>query len=167
MTAPFAAAEELNQHLRYELPPDVAALALTGASGAVRSYCGWNLSRESTTLIGEGNGGAILTLPTLHLVSIEEVRIDGDDVDLAGVVVTRRGQLRRKLLWPLDSTVEVDCVHGYDETSDVVRLVTLTLAARIVNNPENAKTAAVGSVTRTYDASMSALDMRLLDPFRL
>lgn len=167
MSAPFAGADELNHHLQYTVDPDVAALALAGASGSVRAYCGWNLSRESTTLTGEGGGGSLLTLPTLYLVSVDAARVNGAVIDLADVVVSRRGQLRRTSLWPMDSTVDVDCVHGYDETPDVVRLVTLTLAARIVNNPENAKAATVGTVTRTYDASMSALDMRLLDPFRL
>ena len=170
MAAPLASAVELKNHLQQTVPPDVSALALAGASGAVRSYCGWDLLRETRTFVVEGDGSVILTLPTLHLVTINAIRVGGLTVDPAGIpqpIPHERGQLVWATSWPVGSLVEIDAVHGYETAPDVVKLVTLTLAARIVTNPDDAKSASVGSVSRTYDTTMTALDMRLLDPYRL
>lgn len=167
MATSFADADELTAHLQHAVPPDVSASALAGASGVIRSYCKWGLSREDTTLLAEGAGGVLLDLPTLHLVTVTAIRINGIAADVDGVIVTRRGQLVRATYWPVDAQVEVDCTHGYDPIPDVVKLLTLTLAARIISNPEGAKSASVGSVSRSFDASLSHLDMRLLDPYRL
>lgn len=167
MAGPFADAAELDVLLQYAAPPTASELALAGASGAVRSYCGWVLSRESAVLTAEGAGGVLLDLPTLHLVSVDSILVNGEAVDLDTVIVTRRGQLVRPAYWPNDAKVEVDCVHGYDPIPDVVKLVTLTLAARILTNPEGAKSASVGSVSRSFDTRLSQLDMRLVDPYRL
>ncbi len=170
MAAPLASAAELDLHMQRAVPPDVSALVLAGASGAVRSHCGWDLSRETRTFTVDGAGGVVLTLPTLHLVSVSAVRIDGLPLNLAVPpmpIVHPRGQLIWAGSWPANAVIEVDAVHGYDEIPDVIRLVTLTIAARIVNNPDSVRTASVGSVTRTYDPKMTALDVRLLDPYRL
>lgn len=170
MAALLASAADLNLHLQQTVAPDVAALALAGASGAVRSHCGWDLSRETRTFTVEGDGSVLLTLPTMHLVSVSAIRIGGLTVDpdsLPQPVIHPRGQLYWSLLWPAGSVVEVDAVHGYLPVPDVVRLVALTLATRIVNNPDNVKSASVGTVSRTYDPRMTALDIRLLDPYRL
>jgi hypothetical protein len=170
VAALLADAQELDTHLQLSVPGDVAALALAGASGAVRSYCGWGLLRENATFTVPGSGSVVLSLPTLHLRSVGAVRIDGLTVspgDLAGIVAHPQGQLIWAASWPYNSVVEVDCDHGYDETPDVVRLVVLTLATRLINNPDNVKSASVGTVTRTYDAALTQMDIRLLDPYRL
>lgn len=168
--AALATPLELASHLQIErLDLATANLALAGASGAVRSYCGWTVLRATETLTVDGEGSRVLTLPTLHLASVDEVRIDGLALDPDGAqpTVHPRGQLIWANTWPALSKIEVDCEHGFEATPDVVRLVTLTLAARIFNNPDHVKTASVGTVTRTYDANLTALDMRLLDPYRL
>lgn len=170
MAAPLASAAELDLHLQQTVPPAASALALAGASGAVRSYCGWDLLRESRTFTVEGDGSVILSLPTLYLISVDEIRIGGLVVDPTSTpqpIVHQRGQLVWASFWPTGAVIEVDAVHGYVDAPDVVKLVTLTLAARIVTNPDDAKSASVGSVSRTYDTTMTALDMRLLDPYRL
>lgn len=157
---------ELETHLQRAIPADLAALALAGASGIARGYCGWEISRETTTFIVDTDRPTyFLTLPTLHLVSVAEVRINGVIDDRPLTQVTMRGQLAGP--WPAYAKVEVDATHGYTPTPDVVRLVVLTVAARIVNNPDDVKQASVSSVSRTYDTSLSALELRLLDPYRL
>lgn len=167
--AALASAADLDLHLQRSIAPDVAALALAGASGAVRSYCGWGLLRETTTFTVDGTGSTVLDLPTLYLVSISDVLVDGlainpDDVQ---PVVHPRGQLVWANIWPNLTKVEVEAVHGYDPVPDIAKLLTLTIAARIINNPDNLRSASVGTVTRSYDAKLTALDMRLLDQFRL
>lgn len=168
--AALANAGDLSLYLGRFIDPDAAELVLAGASGVVRAYCGWNLSQETTTFIVEGNGSVILSLPTLNLGAVTAIRIGGLPVDLLTApapIVHPRGQLIWAASWPAGALIEVDATHGYVDTPDVIRLVVLTLAARLLNNPDDARTASVGSVTRTYDTTLTALDMRLLDPFRL
>lgn len=167
--AALASAADLDLHLQRSLAADVAALALAGASGAVRAYCGWGLLRESTTFTVDGNGSTVLDLPTLYLVSTSAVRVGGLAIDPAGPqpVVHPRGQLVWANVWPSLTKVEVEAVHGYLTTPDIVKLLTLTIAARIINNPDNLRSASVGTVSRSYDAKLTALDMRLLDQYRL
>lgn len=167
MAAPLADATELCIHLQKTVPDSLADLALAGASGAVRAYCGWNLTRETRTFTPVGDGTVLLTLATMELVSVSAIRASGVALDITGLSVLRRGQLILPDGFPAGEQVEVDAVHGYPTTPDVARLVTLTIAARIVNNPDNYKAVAVGTVSRTYDQNLTALDVRLLAPYRL
>lgn len=168
MAASLVEAADLDIHLQRTIEPDAAALALAGASGLVRAYCGWNLSRETTTFTTTGNDTVILSLPTLHLLSISEIRIGGLALAPGAQPIPMiRGQIVWASTWPSGQQIEVDAEHGYDELPDVVRLVVLTIAARILSNPEDAKVATVGSVSRTYDTTLTSLDMRLLDAYRL
>jgi hypothetical protein len=168
VAAPLVSADELNDHMQTTVAPATAELAVAGASGAVRAYCMWNISREATTFHAVGDGSPLLTLPTLLLESVSQVRISGTAIAVTAPQprVLRHGQLVYDL-WPSGELIEVDVVHGYDPAPDVVRLVALTVAARIVNNPDNFKTAASGSISRSYDPGLCALDERLLAPFRL
>jgi hypothetical protein len=169
VAAPLADAADLDLHLQRTIDPDVAALALAGASGLVRSYCGWGLSRETTTFTVTGDDTVILSLPTLYLRSVSAIRIGGLALDPGGPqpVPLQRGQVIWAATWPSTTQVEVDADHGYDDTPDLVRLVVLTLAARIIANPEDAKTASVGTVSRSFDTTLTALDTRLLDIYRI
>lgn len=163
---------ELTTHLQRPVEPAAGALAVAGASGAVRSRCGWNISRETATFELDGSGTTVLNLPTLFLSAVISVDVAGELVSPAvsgdlhvGYRSTVRGQLYRYGGWPSFSRITVTCEHGYDPVPDVVRLVALTLASRTLSNPERLKTAAVGSISRTFD--LSELDVRLLDPYRL
>jgi hypothetical protein len=171
VAAPLASPAELEAHLQASIPDSQATLVLAGASGAVRAYCGWNLTRETRTFYLMGDGSPLLTLPTLELVSVEEVRVGDVTLDLvaSAPVVLRHGQILLPEGWIAGAVIQVDATHGYDAVSvpDVLRLVTLTIAARTVNNPDNYKTANVGTVTRAYDPGLTALDARLLAPYRL
>jgi hypothetical protein len=166
----LATEAELEIHLQRPIATDVAALALAGASAVVRGYCGWDLLREDVTFMLDGTGTLVLPLPTLLLIDVAEIRVDG--VAIASTLAfqpkwTRRGQIFWAEGWEADCKVEVDCTHGYDDVPDLVRLVALTVAARIVDNPTDVKAASAGSVSRTYDSSLSALELRLLGPYRL
>lgn len=169
----LATAGELNQHLQRDIDPAVADQALTLATGAVIAYCGWGLVREAVTLYAEGSGTTVLTLPTMCLVAVDEVRIDGTAIDLDPTAVswTRKGQLFRPAGWPLFSVIEVDGTHGYDPLPDVLKLITLELAARTINNPQGLISASTGQVSRTWanpsQPRLSTLDERLLDKYTL
>jgi hypothetical protein len=165
---PLATPAELDTYLQRPVNPDVALLAVQGASGAVRAQCQWSISQQSAvTLRVDALGWSpVLTLPTMHLTAVTEVRLNGDVLTPGNYRWSARGQLYRPAGWGDWTVVEVDCTHGYDPVPDVVRLVTLSMAARYVSNPDAVRIAAVGSVQRTY-FELTALDENLLDPYRL
>ncbi len=170
---PLATAGELENHLQRQLEQDVAEQALAVASGAVRAYCKWDLARETTTFEVEGDGSTVLTLPTMQLHAVDEVRVNGTELDLTDPTLlswSRKGQLYRPAGWRAFDLIEVDCEHGYDPIPDLIKLVTLDIAARVINNPEALVSATVGPVTRTYTSGgagtrLSALHERLLDRY--
>jgi hypothetical protein len=166
MTTPLATEAELEAHLRRTLDPASAALALAGGSGAVRDYCRWGISRADETLVVDGTGGGYLLLPTLHLVSVAEVRVDGTVLTAGDYTWSASGQLYRPAGWPrILRGVEVDCVHGYEPVPDTPRLVALEHAARIYDNPQRVASKSVGGVSESYD--LSELEMGQLDAYRL
>lgn len=157
---------ELNTHLNTAVPTARADQAITMASGAVTAYCGWAIARESTTMYVTGTGTRDLTLPTLRLWDVTDIRVDG--VSMTEIPpFSWVGTIRADAAFGPDTKIEVDVDHGFDPIPDVVRLVVLTLAARVINNPDDADTITVSSVTRRYRAALTALDMRLLDTFRV
>lgn len=168
---------ELETHLQRDVEPDRAALALQLASGAVRAYCGWQLSQTQETLVAAPNGTIVLTLPTLRLNNVSKVSWRGVDLDITPLHMsfTRRGQIIRMGGWPAEGEIEVECDHGYVDIPDVIKLLVLEQAARHMANPEGLVQATVGRVSRTYatttgssgSARLNELDQRLLTPYRL
>ncbi|MFF1555619.1 hypothetical protein ACFVX3_31840 [Rhodococcus erythropolis] len=140
---------------------------LNVASGAVRSYCGWHVApvlEETVTL--DGDGGTVLILPTLRIVSLDEVRVQGavvPDVEWAqhGVV---RGQ------WPNRwRSIEVDMHHGYDAPADLLGVV-LDAAARAVNSELGGHAETIGPFSFSASEGSTALfdhELRVLDRYRL
>lgn len=170
---PLATAGELGFHLqRDDLDPDVADQAVQLASGAVRAYCQWDITETTETLWAVGNGLPVLTLPTMMLSEVLNVEIDGEQLDLLdplALTFSRTGQLFRALGWPKSAQIRCDCRHGYDPVPDVLKLVTLELAARGINNPQGLLSAATSTVSRTFANAngprLSELDQRLLDRY--
>ncbi|MET1006571.1 MAG: hypothetical protein ABWX96_13555 [Propionibacteriaceae bacterium] len=172
----LATVGELNLHLQRDADPVRAEQALQLASGAVRAFCGWGLSQATETLIAPASGTILLTLPTLSLNNITEIRYRGNVIDFGPLALswTRRGQLIRLAGWPYHGEVEVDCDHGYPELPDVIKLVVLEQAGRHLSNPEGLVAATVGRVSRTYSgtgssasARLTELDQRLLERFQI
>ncbi len=170
MSAPLASGAELDLYVGAAVDPPRAALVLQAASGVVTGYCGWSIVQETVTMAVNGKGGQVLELPTLKLTALNTLAVDGISVDLTAADAPRatlRGHLVWGAGWPCDSLIEAGAPPGYAAAPDVVTLVTLSLASRILNNPDDATVVTVSSVSRRYDRSLSALDMRLLDPYRI
>lgn len=147
-------------------------LACSLASEWVRSYCGWPITYvEYQDYILNGSGGRYVTLPTLMLLSIDTVQVDGvelsypDDFTFAdnGLVC------RVNSTWPDRlACVEIGGVtHGYDRAAlpDGVRLAALSIAAREYKNPEGLAEVASGTVRRKW--TLRPLERHLLDRYRL
>lgn len=167
----LATVGELETHLQRTLENDQAELALELASGAVRAYCRWDLSREHTTMYVEGSGTTLLSLPTLELIAVDEVRADGVVLNPVDCPYSygRKGQLWGS--WAPRVQYEFDVEHGYDPLPDVLKLVTLDVATRNLTNPEGLTAATTGQVSRTWGGrtagGMSSLHERLLDRYSL
>jgi hypothetical protein len=178
---PFATFDELQLHLGRTLDDQFAAeQALALSSGAVRSYCRWEISRNTAAdMQAYGDGSHLLSLPTLLLNSVTSIAVDG--IDIGPIVWSqdlnwgRKGQIHRTGGWCKDTIVDVVCDHGYDsdELPDVITLVTLDAAARQLSNPENLVSASTGEVSRSWSSSsgsasgLSSLHQVLLDNYRL
>lgn len=166
---------------RSDVPAGTATLALDGASQLVRTYCGWQLDQVTETLHAFGAGTQVLSLPTLHLTAVAEVRLAGEVLVQATVdegapfaaaeyVWTVAGQLVRPASWDRFAAVEADVTHGYSPVPDDVRVVVLAVAARLVSNPDNLRQEVVGSVSRSWDSGMvgfAPTEVALLAPYRL
>lgn len=149
-----------------ELNVAAAELALAGASGAVQDWCRWDIAYEERTFTVDGSGHRFLLLPTLHLVSVQEVRLDGEALDADDYTWSVSGQLDRAAGWPRRfRCVEVDCHQGYEPVPDLVRLITLERAARQYENPQRLSAKSVGGVSHSYD--LTELEMTQLESYRL
>lgn len=171
---PLASVEDLEVYLGRpvsDIPQ--ADMLLTVASGAVRAYCGWELSLQtSVTMYAEGAGTSLMTLPTLCLLRVNEVRADGQIVDPAEYPYkhSRKGQIWG--YWVCAVQYEFDIDHGYDPVPDVLKLVTMDLASKHLANPEGLTSATVGQVSRTWGnktggTPMTPLHAALLDRYSL
>lgn len=166
---PLVTEGDLNDYLQRPVPPNQAALAVVGASGIVRSHCRWEISREeAVTFKVDGSGSQVLGLPSLYVTDVTSVAVNTVPLDLADLRWSKRGQLYRSTGWARWSTVEVECDSGYTDIPDVIKIVTLSVAARYVNNPQGLRSATVGAVQRTYaNTQLNSLELALLDAFRL
>lgn len=174
---PLATVAELERHLQTTLTTtgeqDQAEQALELASGAVRAYCGWDISRTGEIIEAYGEGSTVLTIPTLMLQGVSAVTLDGTDLDMNTLVWTVKGQIYRDAGWPRFSVAHLDIDHGYDVVPDYIKLVVLDVAARQLQNPEGLVSATVGEVSRTWsnssttNATLSTLHQNLLDRYRV
>lgn len=170
---PLATVPELEAYLGRSMTnvPQAEAL-LEMASSAVRTYCGWELSRTDTTMYAEGAGTSLMTLPTLCLVNVDEIRADGQVVDPFEYPYkwSRKGQIWG--FWVCAVQYEFDVEHGYDPIPDVLKLVTMDLTSKNLSNPESLTSATVGQVSRTWGKTtegspFSPLHAGLLDRYSL
>lgn len=163
---PLVTPEELASYLQHDLDRATAELAIAGASGAVRGHCRWDLALAEQTFVVDGTGSRLLLLPTLHLVSVEEVRVDGQALEADEYTWSENGALERAARWPRKLRgIEVDCNHGHDPIPDLPRMVTLELAARQYDNPQRLSSKTVGGVSQGWE--LSELEMARLDPYVL
>lgn len=137
------------------------------ASGAVRSYCGWHVAPVvDEKVILDGRGGTVLDLPTLRLVSLDEVRVEGEVVP--NVEWSQDGMLRGE--WPDRwRSIEVDMHHGYEVPADLLGVV-VDAAARAVNSELGGQAETIGPFSFSASEGSTSLfdyELRVLDRYRL
>ncbi|MBO0676788.1 hypothetical protein JRC04_04850 [Mycolicibacterium sp. S2-37] len=94
--------------------------ALDAALARARNFCGWHVSPVcAETIVLDGSGSYYLALPTLKIVSINTVTVDGIEIDDVAMPADAPGMLARRSWgrWPCGfSNVEVDFTHGFTAT---------------------------------------------------
>lgn len=97
-------------------PPDMFDGISKGAQTAIRAYCGWHIAPVITeTLVLDGTGTRSFQLPTLRLLEVTSLEVDGSAVvdpefSRAGIVRVRSTERFRTIL--------VTFRHGF-ESSEV------------------------------------------------
>lgn len=117
--------------------------AVDGASGIIRAYCGWHIwPQVAATVQVAPRGGHQLVLPTLNLVSVTSITVNGDALDLSTVTVWPSGVIERNPdqcdsqfwrdpdFWPWHGTVTVEFTHGYENVPPEIKAVCQSLASR-------------------------------------
>lgn len=103
--------------------PDPATLQLlNSALGALRRYCGWRVTPVGVdTVTVDGPGRPVLSLPTLHVVELQSVIEDGNELDLSSLHWSPVGLIRKKsgACWSRHyGGITVRMNHGYDNAYD-------------------------------------------------
>src|SRR5665647_3190809 len=107
---------------------------LDGATSAIRRWCGWHITPSVTeTLVLDGPGGDVLTLPTLYLTALTSVTEDNillteydPATDLGDYEWSELGNVKRVYgHWTERYRgLSVAIVHGYDDAPDVAQIIT-------------------------------------------
>lgn len=130
--------------------------SLAGATKAIRNYCGWHVTPVlEMTLILDGPGGRLLSLPTKNLISIRSLQEDDRDlVDTLDYRWSADGSVKRKhALWSdefriLAATFE----HGHAAAEDLERVI-LAVVARELSSPTGATREQAGAVSISWALS--------------
>jgi hypothetical protein len=93
------------------------------ALAALRHYCGWHVMPVvDTTLVLDGPGGKLLTLPTLNLRQVDWVVEDGVAIDPGDITWAANGRIVKRdgRRWSdRMSGVTVSFRHGFDSLPDL------------------------------------------------
>jgi hypothetical protein len=150
--------------------PDAVILA---AQAQVRADAGWHIAPIVTeTVVVESNGGGWLQLPSLKVVSIDEVT-DDDGNSLAGWKLMPGGRLFIRSGWR-SALYEVTMTHGYAEPpADLLPVVAARCQRSLVDAVLTQRSETVGPRTTSeayninrleVEAGTSVLDRYTLPP---
>jgi hypothetical protein len=145
------------------------------ALAAARRYCGWVVTPpETVTVIVDGPGGQVLSLPTLHLSEVVSVVEDGAALDVANLrVITGRGELVKKSgCWARGlGVIQVKFTHGFDEAPDfdaAVEQAAQALSTAATRSDSSLKRKKIDDVEyEWFESASSFLNQSLLSPYRI
>jgi len=154
------------------------APALAGASAAIRNYCGWHISPVVTeTLVLDGPGGRLLSLPTKHLINITSLIEDETTLEDTAFRWSEDGSVKRNgCRWSDDFRIlTVTIEHGYATAEDVKRVL-LAVVTRELSSPTGATREQAGAVSISWATTapgvsgglaLLAHEFSVLDAYRI
>ncbi|MFJ7588434.1 hypothetical protein ACIQZO_13815 [Streptomyces sp. NPDC097617] len=128
--------------------PEGTALVLDTASAIVRAEARQRFTKGTTT-VAVSPRGQYAPLPQRPVISIERVRRGGRDLPPEDYRLWR-DELHFRQLGA--GPAYVTYTHGYATVPADVRAIVLTLAGRVLTNPNDLRQESVGSVSVTYAA---------------
>ena len=169
-------ADDVEQYTRGRLQADDdTAILLSDVLAAARRYCGWHVSPViEETLELDGDGGRVLSLPTLKIVTLSELVEDGVEIPVGDLLVSKRRGLVRKRsgrCWSCHyGAIEVTMTHGFteEEAADwrLAVLASVDLADRAVSHGafraigpfQYGSSASVGQGSRFGESELATFD---------
>jgi hypothetical protein len=158
--------------------PDLADATTVAeeVTAAIREHCGWHVAPAWAEVLElDGQGGTLLTLPTLRLTAVALVEVDG--VAVTDYTWSRRGQLRRWAGWPTGfRSVAVTVTHGYPEVPRIVVAAGRAAGKRELENPRKLRSASALGVSEVYTVpatgepygvSLSKVEQRMVARYKL
>lgn len=140
------------------------------AVSRLRKIAGWHIAPQLTeTLTLDGSTTKLLVLPTLQLVDVVEIRdVSGTTpVVLGDWRAATAGLIKRRCGWPWGfRAVEVDVVHGYEETPPDLFDVVAGLCQLMLTDPEVAQES-LGSWSVTTRDALGASRAEALEDYVL
>lgn len=141
----------------------------------ITDYCQWNIAppKAITDYVAAVGGKGIVLLPSLHLTSVGELRLNGNIVDSVMYTVHLEGwiQFNGFLKPPRNCSVSVDFTSGYAETPKAVAEVGFELAATVLEKASGIVTELTRGPTqfkfKEFGVVLSPGQEERLQPFRL
>lgn len=155
------------------VPSGIDPTELAKAEAAVRAYCGWHVAPVATQALAlDGNGGTRIILPSLRVVSVDAVVVDGVTItdpewSASGVLHGRFSERPR--------SVEVVLTHGYETPPAELVAILLDMASGDTSGEAPIASKRLGDFQVSYatgadslsGASVAASARTVLDRYRL
>lgn len=141
MTDSFATPSQMEARSQGAIPADRPFLedALKAATQRIRNFCGWHIADvQQDTFDITGIIGRYIFLPTMRIVSLDELVIDGVQIDLEPTVPLwewSKDGLTGPWFYPRFRTGSAKITHGFVEVPADLVDMTLQVAARSMSSP--------------------------------
>lgn len=130
-------AAQLAEYAPFDPETPNADKAIDAAVGYLRDKAGWHVFPSVTeTLTVDGEGGQVLTLPTLKVTAVLEVRENGVVLDPSAYEWSATGDLKRRGWMWTDrwNGITVQLTHGYDDVPpELLRAIGSAVATAAVS----------------------------------
>lgn len=149
----FATAAQMAERSQGAIPANTPFLegSLLAATSLIREYCGWRIADQASEVIWlDDLGGPILALPSLCVVSVDEIKLDGEVIDSATLRWLPDGRLLEAYRVPVARALQVTMTHGFAAVPAGLVDLTLQMAARAIGSPLGIVREAAGGVSVTY-----------------
>jgi hypothetical protein len=166
--APLAGVTDWPNYTSAPVPGNAEHL-LEAASGVIRSYVEWSISRETVVDARlDSPGGTLLLLPTLLLVSVQEVAVD--DAAVTDYTWSPLGMLERASGWPAGfGRLTLSYTHGYEPTPAEIKSYTVSVAAAAAASVAGKVQESIGDWSATYatvERVFGSMGKTVLDRYR-